>query len=101
MVFTSGKKALNKKQYYSFGLKNAFYTYCDEGLLEKWFVQARKFVSTNLNKAFVEKYVSIIQKNYFFWQENQRKWFPLISIMVTNIRKKALNESIVFPLDRK
>ena len=29
---------------------------------KKWFVQARKFVSTNLNEAFVEKYVSIIQK---------------------------------------
>ena len=42
---------------------------------KKWFVQARKFVSTNLNEAFVEKYVSIIQKNCFFWQENQRKWF--------------------------
>ena len=42
---------------------------------KKWFVQARKFVYTNLNEAFVEKYVSIIQKNCFFWQENQRKWF--------------------------
>ena len=41
----------------------------------KWFVQARKFVSTKLNEAFVEKYVSMIQKNCFFWQENQRKWF--------------------------
>ena len=41
----------------------------------KWFVQARKFVSTRLNEAFVEKYVSMIQKNCFFWQENQRKWF--------------------------
>ena len=42
---------------------------------KKWFVQARKFVSTNLNEAFVENYVSTIQKNCFFWQENQRKWF--------------------------
>ena len=32
----AGKKALNKKQYYSFGLKNAFYAYCDKGILEKY-----------------------------------------------------------------
>lgn len=29
------------------------------------------------NEAFVEKYVSTIPKNYFSWQENQRKRFPL------------------------
>ena len=34
---------------------------------KKWLVQARKFVSSKLNEAFVEKYVSIIQKNCFFW----------------------------------
>ena len=76
----------------------------------KWFVLARKFVSTTRKEASIEKYVSTIRKNCFLWQENQRKWFPLAgkyfsfkigSIMVSNIRKKALNKSIVFVLDRK
>ena len=44
---------------------------------KKWFVLARKSVSTTQNETFVRKYVSTIQKNCFFWQENQRKWFPL------------------------
>ena len=41
-----------------------------------WFILARKSVFTTQNEAFVEKYVSTIWKNCFFWQEN-RKWFPL------------------------
>ena len=44
---------------------------------KKWFVLARKSVSITRNEAFVEKYVSTMRKNCFFWQENQRKWFPL------------------------
>ena len=32
------------------------------------FVLARKSVSTTRNEAFVEKYVSNIRKNCFFWQ---------------------------------
>ena len=36
----------------------------------------RKSVSTTRNEAFVEKYVSTIRKNCFFWQKNC-KWFPL------------------------
>ena len=44
---------------------------------KKWFVLARKFVSTTRNEALIEKYVSTIQKNCFFWQENERKRFPL------------------------
>ena len=43
---------------------------------KKWFVLARKSVSTTQNEAFVEKDVSTIRKNCFFWDENQRKWFP-------------------------
>ena len=34
--------------------------------LKKWFVLARKSVSTTRNEAFVEKYVSTIRKNCFF-----------------------------------
>ena len=41
-----------------------------------WFVLVRKSFSATRNEAFVEKYVSSIRKNYFFWQKNQ-KWFPL------------------------
>ena len=52
MVFTSGKKALNKKQYYSFGLKNAFYAYCNEGLLEKYMTPWKKMVSTSQKISF-------------------------------------------------
>ena len=65
----SFKKYVSTRQKKSFLRQEFLKTY------KKWFVQARKFVSTNLNEAFVEKYVSIIQKNCFFWQENQRKWF--------------------------
>ena len=46
---------------------------------KKWFVLARKSVSTTRNEAFVGKYVSTIRKNCFFWKENQRKWFPLVA----------------------
>ena len=66
------------------------------------------------NEAFIEKYVSTIRKNCFFWQRNQ-KWFPLavkyfflkivppIISMVFNRRKKSLNRNILltekkFPL---
>ena len=34
---------------------------------KKWFVLARKSISTTRNEAFLEKY----------YTENQRKWFPL------------------------
>ena len=30
-----------------------------------------------LHEAFVGKYVFTMHKICFFWQENQRKWFPL------------------------
>ena len=40
---------------------------------KNWLVLARKFVSTTRNEAFVEKYVSKIRKNCFFWQENNNK----------------------------
>ena len=48
-----------------------------EKIYKKWFVQVRKSVPTIRNEAFVEKYVSTIRKNCFFWQENLKKWFPL------------------------
>ena len=49
-----------------------------ERIYKKWFVLARKPVPTIRNEAFVEKCVSTIRKNCFFWQQkNLRKWFPL------------------------
>ena len=51
-VFTSRKKALNKKQYYSFGLKNSFYANYEEGLLEKYMRPWKKMVSTSQNITF-------------------------------------------------
>ena len=64
------QKYVSTRQKKSFPRQQSLKTY------KTWFVQARKSVSTNLNEAFrLEKYVSIIQKNCFFWQENQRKWF--------------------------
>ena len=39
---------------------------------KKWFVIVRKSVYTSRNEAFVEKYISTIRKNCFFWQENQK-----------------------------
>ena len=36
-------------------------------------------------------------KKMFFFEN----WLSLISIMVSNRRKKILNKSILFPLDRK
>ena len=78
---------------------------------KKWFVLARKSVPTTWNEAFFKKY---IRKNCFSWHENRRKWFslarkcfffknwlPLVSIVVSMSRKKALNKSILFPLNRK
>ena len=47
---------------------------------QKWFVIARKSVYTNRNEEFVEKYISTIRKNCYFWQENKNKKkrkFPL------------------------
>ena len=37
---------------------------------KKWFVIVRKSVYTSWNEAFVEKYISTVRKNCFFWQEN-------------------------------
>ena len=39
-------------------------------IFKRWFAQARKSVSSTRNEAFVEKYVSTIQKICFFWQKN-------------------------------
>ena len=51
--------------------------FSDRSLWKKdWFELARKSGSTTRNKAFGEKYVSSIRKNYFRWKQNQRKWFP-------------------------
>ena len=57
MIFTSRKKALNKKQYHSFGLKYAFPLIGRKDTLKnirdngrKWFPQARKSVSTSKYK---------------------------------------------------
>ena len=41
-----------------------------------WFLLAGKSVCTTQNEAFIEKYVSTIQKNCFFWK-NIEIWFPL------------------------
>ena len=48
-----------------------------EKTYKKWFLLDRKSISTTQNEAFVEKYISTIHKICFFWQENQRKLFPL------------------------
>ena len=48
-----------------------------EKYIKKWFVLARKSVSNTRNEAFVEKYVTTIHKLCFFWQKDQRKWFPV------------------------
>ena len=48
-----------------------------EEIYKKWFVLARIPASTTHNETFVRKYVSMIQNNCLFWQENQRAWFPL------------------------
>ena len=40
-----------------------------------WFALARKSVSTTRNEGFVEKYVSSIRKNCFFWQKNPENGF--------------------------
>ena len=79
-----------------------------------WSVLARKPVSTTRNTVFIEKYVLTIWKNCLFWQKKTKmvftsrkillclNWFPLISIiMVSSNRKKAMNKSILFPLDSK
>ena len=68
---------------------------------KKWFVLARKSVSTTRNEAVLEKYISTIWKNCFFWQESQRKWFPLAGKWFSygfQHQKKTLNKSILFPL---
>ena len=57
--------------------KKAFSGIVSEKTYKKWFVLARKSVSTTQNEIFVRKYVSTIQKNCVFRQKNQRKWFPL------------------------
>ena len=49
----------------------------DRKIYKTWFALARKSIPTIRNEAFVEKYVSTIRKNCFFWQENLRKWFAL------------------------
>ena len=46
-------------------------------ICKKWLVRARNSVSATRNKALVEKYVSAIRKDRFFWQRNQRRWFTL------------------------
>ena len=46
-------------------------------MYKSWFVLARKSVSATRSEAFVEKYVFLIAKNCFFWQENQRIWFSI------------------------
>ena len=46
---------MNKKQYYSFGLKNAFYSYGDEGLLEKYMTPWKKMVSTSQKISFQQQ----------------------------------------------
>ena len=51
-------------------------TFPPDGKKSLWFVLARKSVSTTGNEVFVEKYVSTIQKNCFFWQK-KGTWFPL------------------------
>ena len=57
--------------------KKAFPAGVSEKIYKKWFVLARKYVSTTQDEAFVEKYVSLIPKSCFFLQENQRKLFSL------------------------
>ena len=42
---------------------------------KKWFVIVRKSVYTTRNEAFVEKYISTIRKNCYFWQENKINGF--------------------------
>ena len=80
--------------------KKAFNDRSLEKIYKKWFVLARKPVSTTWNKTFVEKYfshgkklllltrkskkmVSPSTKIYFFWNR-----CPLIWIMASNSRKK-------------
>ena len=46
-------------------------------IYKKWFLQATNSVSTTHDEAFVEKYASTKRENFFFWQDNRRKWFPL------------------------
>ena len=77
-----GKKALNKKQYYSFGLKNSFPLIGMKDFLKniwdngrKWFPLARKSVSTTR--------ISSVFKN----------WFPLMAISTG--RKKLSNKVTV------
>ena len=73
--FSNSRMKVSFKNTFPLDRKKSFPRQQSLKTYKKWFVQARKFVSINLNEAFVEKYVSIIQKNCFFWQENQRKWF--------------------------
>ena len=63
------QKYVSTRQKKSFPRRQSLKTY------KKWLVQARKIFSINLNEALAEEYVSIIQKNCFFWEENQREWF--------------------------
>ena len=66
------KFSLDRKRAFSAGVSKKTYT--------KWFLLARKSVSTTRSKAFVEKYVSStkktassgkkIKENGFHWQEN-------------------------------
>ena len=44
----------------------------------------------------IKTMVSTSSKMFFF-----QNWFRLILVMVSNIRKKALNKRTVFPLDRE
>ena len=46
-------------------------------IYKKRFVLATKSVFTTWKEAFVEKHVSSIRKDCFFWQKHQRKWFLL------------------------
>ena len=66
------------KNTFPLGRKKSFPRQASLKKYKQWFALARKSVSATRNEAFVEKYVFTIQKNCFFWQENQRKWFPLV-----------------------
>ena len=59
------------------GKKSFHWQECPKKICKKWLVRARNSVSATRNKALVEKYVSAIRKDRFFWQRNQRRWFTL------------------------
>ena len=63
------KKALNKKQCNSFGLENAFYAYCDEGLLEKYITPRKKKVSTSQKISIhQQEYVQYLKIGIHSWR---------------------------------